>query len=58
MKALMRFQLRGWVQNEGCRKTERVEIRTDASLYSDSDDDIGLLLFGVLPRVGWLSLER
>jgi hypothetical protein len=53
----MHFQLRGWVQNEGCRGTERVEIRTDASLYCDSDDDNGLLLFRVLPRVGRLSLE-
>jgi hypothetical protein len=51
MKALMHFQLRGWVQNEGCRRMEGVEIRADAALQYGSDDDCGLLLFGVLLRL-------
>jgi hypothetical protein len=34
-----------------------VEIRTDVALYCDSDDDCGLLLFGVLLRVSEPSLE-
>jgi len=52
MKALMHFQLRGRVQNEGCRSIEGVEIRTDVALYWDSDDYNGLLLCRVLP---WLD---